>query len=440
MEYTAIAEWLNTTFSGYDGAILGFMNTLAGKAGGFLTPLMKIITFLGEKGIIFFLLAIGFMCYSKTRIIGVCMFGAVCCGALITNILEYLALYKSYWDYIGSPAESGYSFPSGHVTAATAGMGSLCFTKGKKMILPTIIVVALMGISRSYLMAHFPSDVLFAIVIGAFSAFIAYLITKAIFIYLEDNDDFPACAAILDFDLPVHLPDKETVIGLINSVGKGGGRRAKASGEGGRRAAEESAGGGRRAAARGGRSAGAGGFKAALSAAASAGNGLISKVGGRRADAEGGAGADAKAHRRVKSSDWSSRWESYKDEKDGRGTARTDKDTHELNAPARTVPHTGKSAGSPETFTAAFAADDDDADMKIAPERSAKSGGFDWDGSAASAADDDGIDWASLGLDFLADDGFTAQVEEPARRRQSASSAARTANRAGGSYRGRHEK
>jgi len=35
---------------------------------------------------------------------------------------------------------------------------------------------------------------------------------------------------------------------------------------------------------------------------------------------------------------------------------------------------------------------------------------------------------------------FTAQVEEPARRRQSASSAARTANRAGGSYRGRHEK
>ena len=397
MEYTAIAEWLNTTFSGYDGAILGFMNTLAGKAGGFLTPLMKIITFLGEKGIIFFLLAIGFMCYSKTRRIGVCMFGAVCCGALITNIIlkdmvarprpfEYLALYKSYWDYIGSPAESGYSFPSGHVTAATAGMGSLCFTKGKKMILPTIIVVALMGISRSYLMAHFPSDVLFAIVIGAFSAFIAYLITKAIFIYLEDNDDFPVCAAILDFDLPVHLPDKETVIGLINSVGKGGGRRAKASGEGGRRAAEESAGGGRRAAARGGRSAGAGGFKAALSAAASAGNGLISKVGGRRADAEGGAGADAKAHRRGKSSDWSSRWESYKDEKDGRGTARTDKDTHELSAPARTVPHTGGSAGSPETFTAAFAADDDDADMKIAPERSAKSGGFDWDGSAASAS------------------------------------------------------
>ena len=49
MEYTAIAEWLNTTFAGYDSAILGFMNALATAAGGFLTPLMKLITFLGEK-------------------------------------------------------------------------------------------------------------------------------------------------------------------------------------------------------------------------------------------------------------------------------------------------------------------------------------------------------------------------------------------------------
>ena len=106
MEYTAIAEWLNTTFAGYDSAILGFMNTLATAAGGFLTPLMKLITFLGEKGIIMFLLAIGFMCFSRTRRIGVCMFGAVCCGALITNIIlkdmvarprpfEYMAVYMN---------------------------------------------------------------------------------------------------------------------------------------------------------------------------------------------------------------------------------------------------------------------------------------------------------------------------------------------------------
>lgn len=445
MEYTAIAEWLNTTFSGYDSAILGFMNTLAGKAGGFLTPLMKLITFLGEKGIVFFLLAIGFMCFSKTRRMGVCMFGAVCCGALITNIIlkdmvarprpfEYMAIYKSYWDYIGSPAESGFSFPSGHVTAVTAGMGSLCFTKGKKMILPTVIIVLLMGISRNYLMAHFPSDVLFAMLIGALSAFIAYLITKAIFTYLEDNDDFPACAAILDFDLPVRLPDKEAVTGFINRAGKGSGRSAKSSGRGGER-------GGRRAAARS-ESKGAGGFKAALSAAANAGSGLIGKVGGRKASAEPYEDESTAAPKRGKTgSDWNSRWESYKG---GRGASRrADDDVREYPVRER--------AAKPAP------ADDDDADMKIAPPRRAKDDGFNWDAAPAGApaaserksapapesipaADDDGIDWASLGLDFLADDDFSAAVEEPVRRRSSASSASRASSRAGGSYKGRHEK
>ena len=38
--------------------------------------------------------------------------------------------------------------------------------KGKKMILPTVIIVLLMGISRNYLMAHFPSDVLGGIIVG----------------------------------------------------------------------------------------------------------------------------------------------------------------------------------------------------------------------------------------------------------------------------------
>ena len=214
MEYSAMAQWLNTFFAGYDNAILSLMNKLAGAAGGFLTPLMKVISFLGEKGIIMFLLALGLMCFSRTRKIGVCIFGAVCCGALITNIIlkdlvarprpfEYMAQYKNFWEAVGSPAEDGFSFPSGHVTAATAGMAALCFSRGKKWILPSAIVVLLMGISRNYLMAHFPSDVLFAVIIGLFSAYVAYLITRAIFNYLEDNDDFPLCAGILNFDLPV---------------------------------------------------------------------------------------------------------------------------------------------------------------------------------------------------------------------------------------------
>jgi len=211
MELTAAALSLNSIFAGYDQAILSLMHRLAVSMGGLLTPLCKLITLLGEKGLIFFVAAIALLLFPRTRKAGVCMFGAVCCGALITNIILKDAIarprpfmteemYRNFWTYIGSPAEDGYSFPSGHVTAAAAGMVSLCLSRGRKWVLPSIIWVLLMAISRNYLMAHYPSDVLAAAIIGTVSAFIAWGITQLIFRLLEENDGVPFCAFVLDFD------------------------------------------------------------------------------------------------------------------------------------------------------------------------------------------------------------------------------------------------
>ena len=216
MELTAItpfALWLNTFFEGYDYAILDFLNTLAVNAGGILTPITKVVSFLGEKGIIFYALTVILILFPKTRKIGVCVFGAVCCGALISNIIlkdlvararpfEASAVFRSFWDTVGSPAEKGFSFPSGHVTSAAAGMFALWFSKGKKFALPTILWVALMMFSRNYLMVHYPSDVLAALLIGIFSAAVAWLITIGIFNWLDDNDDIPFCNFALNFALP----------------------------------------------------------------------------------------------------------------------------------------------------------------------------------------------------------------------------------------------
>lgn len=211
-----MADILNTVFAGYDKAILTVMHFLGEYLGVVLTLPMKIITLLGEKGLIFFLLALVLMCFSKTRKTGVCVFGAVCCGALITNIIlkdwvarprpfEALDLYRMWWNDIGAPAEDGFSFPSGHVTAAAAGMTALCRAEGKKYLKPGIIWVLLMAVSRNYLMAHYPSDVLFAAIFGVASGFIAWEITKLIFRFLEEHDDNRLCALALDFDVP--LPD-----------------------------------------------------------------------------------------------------------------------------------------------------------------------------------------------------------------------------------------
>lgn len=222
-----MADILNTVFAGYDKAILTVMHFLGEYLGVVLTLPMKIITLLGEKGLIFFLLALVLMCFSKTRKTGVCVFGAVCCGALITNIIlkdwvarprpfEALDLYRMWWNDIGAPAEDGFSFPSGHVTAAAAGMTALYRAEGKKYLKPGIIWVLLMAVSRNYLMAHYPSDVLFAAIFGVASGFIAWEITKLIFRFLEEHDDNRLCALALDFDVP--LPD----IGLrLPQSGKG---------------------------------------------------------------------------------------------------------------------------------------------------------------------------------------------------------------------------
>ena len=198
-----------------DGTILSFYHFLAEAAGGFLTPLMKLITLVGEKGILMFLLAAVLILFPKTRRAGVCIFGAVCCGALITNIIlkdsvarlrpfEADALFREWWQFVGTPAEDGFSFPSGHVTAATAGMLALCLTRGKKWIAPSAIYIVLMAASRNYLMAHYPSDVLAAMLVGAFSAIVAYMITRMIFSFLEKKKENKFCAFLLEFE-PIKL-------------------------------------------------------------------------------------------------------------------------------------------------------------------------------------------------------------------------------------------
>ena len=126
MALTADALWLNTVFAGYDMAILSFLHKLAESAGAVLTPLFKLITLLGVKGILFFLLGIVLMLFPRWRRTGLCIFGAVCCGALISNILlkdaiarprpfEASELFRQWWQamdstglYLG-PADDGFT-------------------------------------------------------------------------------------------------------------------------------------------------------------------------------------------------------------------------------------------------------------------------------------------------------------------------------------------
>ncbi len=251
---SSTAVWLNDAFYGFDHALLSLYHSMAESLGGLFTPLMRIITLLGEKGLIFFLLALIFMLTASKRDLGVCIFGAVCCGALITNIIlkdtiarprpfEGLDEYYQWWVFVGSPAEDGFSFPSGHVTACAAGMTAIWTMKGKKWVLPSAIIVFLMALSRNYLMAHYPSDVLAASVVGLVSGIIAWFITQLIFRFLRARSDIALFEFALDFDirdvLPFELPHisqsgsvaafLEKVKAILHSPAKAPMRRRKAA-------------------------------------------------------------------------------------------------------------------------------------------------------------------------------------------------------------------
>lgn len=215
MEIITIANWLNTTFSGFDHFILNLLHNFATLTGGYLNWLFKLISLFGEKGAFLLVLAVFLMLFKKTRKVGICVFGAIGCGAIITNfILKDLVArprpfmseileYKDWWKYAGSVLEDDFSFPSGHATAISAAMMSIFFfTKGNKKYL-CILFIVLMGLSRNYLMVHYPTDVIGGIIVGTLSAIIAFYITKLIYYVLNKyNNKF--FDFVKNFDI-VHL-------------------------------------------------------------------------------------------------------------------------------------------------------------------------------------------------------------------------------------------
>lgn len=226
---SAAAMWLDKAFYGFDHGLLSLYHGMAESLGGLLTPLMRLVTLLGEKGLVFFLMAFIFMLCASKRDLGVCIFGAVCCGALITNIIlkdsigrarpfEAMDEYYQWWVFVGSPAEDGFSFPSGHVTACAAGMTAIFTMKGKKWVLPSALIVFFMALSRNYLMAHYPSDVLAASLVGLFSGVVAWFITQLIFRFLRARGDIALFEFVLSFDIRDVLPFELPHISQAGSV------------------------------------------------------------------------------------------------------------------------------------------------------------------------------------------------------------------------------
>ena len=212
MQPSAFAIWLDTFFAGFDRAILEFFHLLAEKAGAILTPIAYVFDFLGDDAIFFFALAFVLLFFKKTRPAAICIVLAIAAGALITNLTlkEWVArqrpfttdTFRGFWEYVGAPKQSEFSFPSGHTTSAMAAMLALCLVMKKKwFVAPAMIFTVIMGASRNYLMVHYPTDVIAGVLAGAVGAIAAYFAFKLIRSFMEKHRDSKVVNFVLEADV-----------------------------------------------------------------------------------------------------------------------------------------------------------------------------------------------------------------------------------------------
>ena len=190
MTETASALWINSTFAGFDAAITTAIHHLYEIGGGFFTPFFEFISLLGKGGAFLILLSLLLTFYRPTRRFGTAMCLGLALGALVTNCcLKVLiararpyadesSIYYQFWQLVGMHTESDKSFPSGHTTAAFATMVPVFLLGKKRVSWMALIFAFLMGLSRIYLVVHYPSDVLGGLIVGTIAGILGTLIAQ----------------------------------------------------------------------------------------------------------------------------------------------------------------------------------------------------------------------------------------------------------------------
>ncbi|MEH7401772.1 phosphatase PAP2 family protein [Gottfriedia acidiceleris] len=160
----------------FDSTVINFIQGIESPV---ITSFMKIITFLGSS-VFIILLSISIL-YFLYKVLNhrseLILFFAALIGSNILCVLLKLFFHRARPDLHRLIEISGYSFPSGHATNAMTVYGILTFilwrnirTKSGRslLIITSLIMILLIGISRIYLGVHFPSDVIAGYFTGGF--------------------------------------------------------------------------------------------------------------------------------------------------------------------------------------------------------------------------------------------------------------------------------
>ena len=159
----------------YDFLILDFISDHIRC--GFLDAVMPFFSKIGNFGMIWLLAAICLLSIKKHRKCGVLLLIGLLLGFICVNLIlkPTVARPRPSWlrpdVFLFVPNPSDFSFPSGH-TMASFVSAFLLLKYRRTLGLFALPVAILIAFSRLYLYVHFPSDVLFSILLAAVISFL----------------------------------------------------------------------------------------------------------------------------------------------------------------------------------------------------------------------------------------------------------------------------
>ena len=163
------------TISQFEMPILKFFESLHNPV---TDKIIIFISSLGDKGFLWIALGVVLLLFRKTRKWGMCVLLALILNFIMVNLcLKLLVARMRPFEFdptliplIAHPGDA--SFPSGHTSAAFASAIAI-FLNDKKSGACALALAILMGISRLYLLVHFPTDVAIGAIVGIIAGYAA---------------------------------------------------------------------------------------------------------------------------------------------------------------------------------------------------------------------------------------------------------------------------
>ena len=184
-----------------------FLQHIRQVTGGVFDEFIACITTYGEELVLMMIVAAIYWCVDKKQ--GVYTMLTWGTGRLVNGFLKITACVYRPWirDPRIVPVKSamdtatGYSFPSGHVTRATAVYGSLATNKKITRVLRVLLImmIVLVAFSRNYLGVHTPQDV----VVGALSTLVIVFSVRWILRKVEEKPGLDIWVLIIGLALNI---------------------------------------------------------------------------------------------------------------------------------------------------------------------------------------------------------------------------------------------